>query len=65
MMPTPSILKQQKAIYAVAMQKWPKKNLATIEYIQEVATPEAMDRLIKAGNAGDFSEWDKIAAPFL
>ena len=64
-LPTPGIFKQQKAIFAVGMNKWPKKNRATIEYIQEVATPEAMDRLIKAGNAGDFTEWDKVAEPFL
>lgn len=65
MVPTPDMLKQQKAIFAVGMSKWPQKNRAAIEYIQEVATPEAMDRLIKAGNAYDFSEWDKIAEPFL
>lgn len=62
---TAAILNQQKAIFAVGMQKWPQKNRATIEYIQEVATPEAMDRLIKAGNAHDFSEWDRIAKLFL
>lgn len=64
-LPSAEIKKQQRAIYAVGMSKWPQRNLAAIEFIQESATQEAMDRLIKAGNAGDFSEWDKIAQPFL
>lgn len=64
-LPNAEIKKQQKAIYAVGMSKWPQRNIATIEFIQESATQAAMDRLIKAGNAGDFSEWDKIAQPFL
>ena len=64
-LPSTEIKRQQKAVYAVGMSKWPQRNRATIEFIQETATQEAMDRLIKAGNAGDFSEWDKIAQPFL
>lgn len=65
MIPTTLMLRAQKAIFAIGMQKWPKKNRAAIEYIQDVATHAAMDRLIKAANTGDFTEWDKIAEPFL
>lgn len=47
------------AIYAVGMKRWPRRDLATIKRIQE-QTVEIMDRLVKAGNAGDFTEWDRI-----
>lgn len=56
--------KAQKAIYAVGMNKWERKNLQVIEYIQQTASTEVMDQLIKAGNRGDFSGWDKLATLF-
>lgn len=49
-----------RAIYGVGKNKWPAQDIQTIKYIQDSSTPEAMDRLIKAGNSGDFSEWDRI-----
>jgi hypothetical protein len=53
-----------KAVFAVGINKWPAKRRDVIRHIQETATFPAMDRLIQAGNAGDFSEWDRIAAEF-
>lgn len=47
------------AVFAVGMQKWPRAHRPTIEFIQE-GSVEVMDRLIKAGNLGDFSEWEKV-----
>jgi hypothetical protein len=58
--PSPGRLKAQKAVYAVGINKWPHRNLKVIEYIQETASIEAMDRLIKAGNRGDFSDWERL-----
>ena len=51
-----------KAIFAVGINKWPKQRRDVIRHIQENLTFAAMDRLIQAGNAGDFSEWDRIAS---
>ncbi|WGK63365.1 hypothetical protein QAO71_17640 (plasmid) [Halopseudomonas sp. SMJS2] len=56
--------KAQKAIYAVGMNKWERRNLQVIEYIQQTASTEVMDQLIKAGNRGDFSGWEKLEALF-
>ncbi|WP_409287007.1 hypothetical protein [Pseudomonas guariconensis] len=56
---SPSLEKRRKAVYAVGMNKWPRRDIATIEEIQ-AGPEEAMDRLVKAGNAGDFVEWDRI-----
>lgn len=59
--PDAGLIRAQKAIFAVGINKWPQKCRSVIEYIQSGATLEAMDRLIKAGNAGDFTEWNRIA----
>lgn len=56
----PSNEQMARAIYGVGKNKWPAQDIQTIKYIQESSTPEAMDRLIKAGNSGDFTEWDRI-----
>lgn len=53
------IERSKKAVYAVGKNRWPRKDLATIEHIQD-GPAEAMDRMVKAGNAGDFTEWDRI-----
>ncbi|MAG65499.1 MAG: hypothetical protein CMK74_06450 [Pseudomonadales bacterium] len=54
--------KVQRAIYAVGMSKWKRQNLQVIEYIQQTASIERMDELIKAGNRGDFSGWENLEA---
>lgn len=59
--PTPDLMRAQKAIFAVGVNKWSRRNRSVIEFIQANATAEAMDRMIKAGNRGDFSEWDRLA----
>lgn len=51
-----------RAVFAVGVNKWPKARRDVIRHIQETASIEAMDRLIRAGNLGDFSEWDRISA---
>lgn len=51
--------KSKKAVYAVGKNRWPRKDIDTIEHIQN-GPADAMDRFVKAGNAGDFSEWDRI-----
>ncbi|SBW84232.1 hypothetical protein PVE_R2G0203 [Pseudomonas veronii 1YdBTEX2] len=51
--------KAKRAVFAVGKNRWPRKDLATIEEIQN-GPLDAMDRFVKAGNAGDFTEWDKI-----
>lgn len=56
------LAKAQKAIYAVGMSKWERRNRQVIEYIQQTASAEEMDQLIKAGNKGDFSGWNKLEA---
>lgn len=56
----PSKERMSLAIFGVGKNKWPAKDIQTIKYIQDYSTPEAMDRLIKAGNSGDFTEWDRI-----
>lgn len=48
-----------RAVYGVGMGKWPRRHLPTIEFIQSQSV-EQMDALIRAGNAGDFSGWDRI-----
>lgn len=53
--------KAKKAVYAVGKSRWPRKDIVTIEHIQN-GPVDAMDRFVKAGNAGDFTEWDKIYA---
>lgn len=58
----PDIAKIKKAVFGVGKNQWPVKDIQTIQYIQESSTIEAMDRLIKAGNSGDFTEWDRIHA---
>lgn len=49
----------KRAVYGVGKSKWPRKDIETIEYIQG-GSVEAMDRFVKAGNAGDFTEWERI-----
>ncbi|KPC02175.1 hypothetical protein QO021_29365 (plasmid) [Pseudomonas amygdali pv. lachrymans] len=49
----------KRAVFAVGKNRWPRKDIGTIEQIQN-GPVEAMDRFVKAGNAGDFTEWDKI-----
>jgi hypothetical protein len=56
----PDIDRTKKAVFAVGKNQWPAKDIQTIQYIQESSDIASMDRLIKAGNAGDFTEWDKI-----
>ncbi|MGE8065128.1 hypothetical protein [Pseudomonas sp. NPDC089569] len=56
----PDIAKTKKAVFGVGKNQWPAKDIQTIQYIQENSTIEAMDRLIKAGNSGDFTEWNRI-----
>jgi hypothetical protein len=51
-----------KAIFAVGVNKWPKRRRDVIRYIQDTASVETMDQLIRAGNSGDFTEWDRIAS---
>ncbi|WP_439126013.1 MAG: hypothetical protein ACNJA3_29355 (plasmid) [Pseudomonas rhizophila] len=51
--------KAKKAVFAVGKNRWPRKDIGTIEHIQN-GPVSAMDRFVKAGNAGDFTEWDKI-----
>lgn len=51
-----------KAVFGVGINKWPAKRRDVIRYIQETASVEQMDRLIKAGNRGDFTEWNNIAS---
>jgi hypothetical protein len=58
----PDIAKIKKAVFGVGKNQWAVKDIQTIKYIQDNSTVEAMDRLIKAGNSGDFTEWDKIHA---
>ncbi len=53
----------RKAIYAVGMQRW-KGSRDVIEFIQDSAPIAQMDRLIKDGNAGEFTEWNRIADMF-
>lgn len=47
------------AIYAIGMQKWPRRHLPTIEFLQSQGI-ERMDQLIQAANNGDFSEWERV-----
>ncbi len=61
---SPERQKAQKAIYAVGMNKWDRKDLQVIEYIQQSAASDVMDRLIKAGNRGDFTEWERLRSFF-
>lgn len=56
---TYSIQERRRAVYAVGMNKWPKRNVETIEHIQQ-SSEAIMDSLIRAGNAGDFSGWDRL-----
>ncbi|MHC5195122.1 hypothetical protein ACYSUW_15305 [Pseudomonas frederiksbergensis] len=58
----PDVARIKKAVFGVGKNQWPEKDIQTIQYIQENSTVEAMDRLIKAGNSGDFTEWDRIHA---
>ncbi|MBM5458959.1 hypothetical protein H8F21_15435 [Pseudomonas sp. P66] len=51
--------RSKRAVFAVGKTRWPRKDIATIEHIQQ-GPVEAMDRFVKAGNAGDFTEWDRI-----
>lgn len=53
------IEKTKKAVFAVGKNRWPRKDISTIEHIQN-GPADAMDRFVKAGNAGDFTEWDKV-----
>nr|WP_193069059.1 hypothetical protein [Pseudomonas fluorescens] len=53
------IEKAKKAVFAVGKNRWPRKDIGTIEHIQN-GPVDAMDRFVKAGNVGDFTEWDKI-----
>lgn len=55
---------RRKGVFAVGINKWPAKRRDVIEHIQHNYNPDDHDRLIKSGNAGDFSEWDKIAELF-
>ncbi|HDS1721534.1 hypothetical protein NPS53_08495 [Pseudomonas putida] len=48
----------QKAIWAIGNQKWPSMKLPVLQAIQKLDDPEALQRLIDSGNAGDFREWD-------
>lgn len=59
----PALERCRKAIFAVGMQRWGGSR-DVIEFIQDSAPAEQMDRLIKDGNAGDFSEWNRIAEMF-
>ena len=60
----PSALERcRKAIFAVGVRRW-KGSRDVIEFIQDTATIESMDTLIREGNAGDFSGWDRIASTY-
>ena len=50
-----------KAIFAVGMQKWQRRHLPTIEFLQSQGI-ERMDQLVQAANQGDFSEWERVFA---
>lgn len=56
---TYTIAERRRAVYAVGVRKWPKRDLPTIEHIQQ-SSEQVMDTFIKAGNAGDFKEWDRL-----
>ncbi|HHH9441255.1 TPA: hypothetical protein ACP32N_003192 [Pseudomonas aeruginosa] len=58
-----SLEKCRKAIFAVGVRRW-RGSRDVIEFIQETASIEVMDTLIREGNAGDFSGWDRIAATY-
>lgn len=49
----------KRAVYGVGKSKWSRKDIDTIVYIQG-GSVEAMDRFVKEGNAGDFTEWERI-----
>ncbi|MGP0171087.1 hypothetical protein ACSVIJ_04315 [Pseudomonas sp. NCHU5208] len=50
-----------KAIYAIGMQKWARRHLPTIEFLQSQGI-DRMDQLIQDANQGDFSEWERVFA---
>ncbi len=50
-----------KALWAIGNKKWPRRDLAALKKMQETLTPDELQALVDAGNAGDFTAWDSTA----
>lgn len=55
---SPELGRLHKTIWAIGNQKWPNMKLPALQAIQKLDNLDQLRRLIDAGNAGDFREWD-------